>query len=110
MFFDRLDVEFGMRTVRQGLNYIALFSELNDDREQGINNFIIHKVLPKFTFNVNKQTGDLNKIDLLKQLLRRLESVVTSHESLPDEFSSIAALKNIISNAKANDGVVNYWA
>lgn len=111
VFFDRLDVEFGMRTVRQGLNYIALFSELNDDRKQGINNFIIHKVLPKFTFDGNKQTGDLNKIDLLdKGLLPRLEEVVSSHESLPDEFSSIAALKNIISNAKANDGVVNYWA
>lgn len=110
-FFDRLDVEFGMRTVRQGLNYIALFSELNDNSEQAINNFIIHKVLPKFTFDGNKQSGDLNKIDLLdKGLLPRLESVVASHESLPIEFSSIAALKGIISNAKANDGVVNYWA
>jgi hypothetical protein len=111
VFFDRLDVEFGMRTVRQGLNYIALFAELNDNSEQAINNFIIHKVLPKFTFDGNKQSGDLNKIDLLdKGFLPRLESIITSHESLPVEFSSIAALKNIISNAKANDGVVNYWA
>jgi energy-coupling factor transporter ATP-binding protein EcfA2 len=111
VFFDRLDVEFGMRTVRQGLNYIALFAELNDNSEQAINNFIIHKVLPKFTFDGNKQSGDLNKIDLLdKGFLPRLESIVTSHESLPVEFSSIAALKSIISNAKANDGVVNYWA
>jgi energy-coupling factor transporter ATP-binding protein EcfA2 len=111
VFFDRLDVEFGMRTVRQGLNYIALFAELNDNSEQAINNFIIHKVLPKFTFDGNKQSDDLNKIDLLdKGFLPRLESIVTSHESLPVEFSSIAALKSIISNAKANDGVVNYWA
>jgi len=111
VFFDRLGVDFGMRTVRQGLNYIVLFAELNDNYDQAINNFIIHKVLPKFTFDGNKQSGDLTKIDLLdKGLLPRLESIITSHELLPDEFSCIAALKSIISNAKANDGVVNYWA
>lgn len=110
-FFNPLGVEFGMRTIRQGLNYIELFAELNDNRDQAINNFIIHKVLPKFTFDGNKQSGDFNKLDLLdKGLLPRLESVITNHESLSDEFSSIVALRNIISNAKANDGVVNYWA
>lgn len=110
-FFNPLGVDFGMRTIRQGLNYIDLFGELNDDSEQAINNFIIHKVLPKFTFDGNKQSGNFNKLDQLeKGLLPRLEAILTSHELLPDEFSSIIALKNIISNAKTNDGVVNYWA
>jgi len=110
-FFNPLGVEFGMRTIRQGLNYLDLFAELNDSREQAINNFIIHKVLPKFNFDGNKQSGDSNKLYQLDNvLLPRLKSIVTNHESLPDEFSSIAALKSIISNAKANDGVVNYWA
>ena len=110
-FFNPLGVEFGMRTIRQGLNYIELFAELNGNREQAINNFIIHKVLPKFTFDGNKQSGDFHKLDQLdKGLLPSLESIVINHESISDEFSSIAALKNIISNAKANDGVVNYWA
>ena len=110
-FFNPLGVDFGMRTIRQGLNYLVLFGELNDDNEQAINNFIIHKVLPKFTFDGNKQSGDFNKLDLLdKGLLPSLEAILASHELLPDEFSCIAALKSIISNAKANDGVVNYWA
>ena len=110
-FFDPLGVEFGMRTIRQGLHYLALFMELNQDREQAINNFIIHKILPKFTFDGFKQSGDDTKINLIdKVLVSRLESTMPNHESFSDEFSCIVALRDIIDNAKANDGVVNYWA
>ncbi|GLR05226.1 hypothetical protein GCM10007906_28140 [Vibrio hyugaensis] len=110
-FFDRLGVEFGMRTIRQGLNYLDLFSDVNDNTEQAINNFIIHKVLPKFTFDGNKLSGDTQKIDLIeKVLLDKLVEVVPSYESIAEEFSCVAALRSIIENAKANDGVVNYWA
>ncbi len=60
-FFDRLGIDFGMRTIRQGLNYLDLFSDVNSNTEQAINNFIIHKVLPKFTFDGNKLSGDAKK-------------------------------------------------
>ncbi len=53
----------------------------------------------------------LKKIDLLeKVLLSKFAEVVPSHESISVEFSCVAALRSIIDNAKANDGVVNYWA
>jgi len=110
-FFSPLGVEFGMRTIRQGLNYLELFKDVNVNHEQAINNFIVHKVLPKFTFDGNKQAGNHNKLDLLdKVLISRLEEVIAEHELISDEFSSVAALKDIVENAKANDGVVNYWA
>lgn len=110
-FFSPLSVEFGMRTIRQGLNYLNLFSDLNDSNEQAINNFILHKILPKFTFDGNKQSGNQNRLDLIdKVMLPKLEHIIRSHNLIADEFSSVAALKNIIANAKANDGVVNYWA
>ena len=110
-FFSPLGVEFGMRTIRQGLQYIQLFSDANEDRELAINNFILHKVLPKFTFDGTKQSGNYNKLDLIdKVLVSRLEEVVKKHESISEEFSCVAALKNIIENAKTNDGIVNYWA
>ncbi|MGY3892200.1 hypothetical protein ACW5W6_21460 [Aeromonas mytilicola] len=110
-FFDRLGIDFGMRTIRQGLNYLDLFSDVNSNTEQAINNFIVHKVLPKFTFDGNKLSGDVKKIDLLeKVLLSKFAEVVPSHESISVEFSCVAALRSIIDNAKANDGVVNYWA
>lgn len=110
-FFNPLGVEFGMRTIRQGLQYIRLFSDANDNRYLAINNFILHKVLPKFTFDGTKQSGNYNKLDLIdKVLLSRFEEVIKEHESISDEFSCVAALRSIIENAKSNDGIVNYWA
>lgn len=110
-FFNPLGVDFGMRTIRQGMHYMALFSELNDNPDQAINNFILHKVLPKFTFDGNKQSGQENKLNLIdKVMLPRIESVVLNHTSIADEFSCVVALREIISDAKSNDGVVNYWA
>lgn len=110
-FFDPLGIEFGMRTIRQGRNYLELFKDVNDNQEKAINNFILYKVLPKFTFDGNKQSGNFSKLDLLdKVLLPKLEDIVSEHESIAEQFSSVAALRAIIENAKANDGVVNYWA
>ena len=110
-FFNPLGVDFGMRTIRQGMHYMALFAELNDNEDQGINNFILHKVLPKFTFDGNKLNGESNKLNLMeKVMLARVQGVVTNHESIVDEFSCVTAIREIINNAKSNDGVVNYWA
>lgn len=110
-FFDPLGVEFGMRTIRQGLYYLKLFAELNNDQSLAINNFIAHKVLPKFTFDGNKQIGNSSKLELIdKVLAHELEEVIAEHESIADEFSSVASLQAIVKNAKSNDGVVNYWA
>ena len=68
-------------------------------------------MLPKLTFDGNKQSGNYKKLDLLeKVLLPRLEEILPDHESIADEYSSVFSLRKIIENAKANDGVVSYWA
>jgi hypothetical protein len=110
-FFHKLGVDFGMRTIRQGLNYIQLFGELNESYEMGVNNFLLHKVLPKFTFDGNKTLGSHNKLDLLDKIFsERIKEILPSHDEFSDEVSAIVALERVIENAKANDGIVNYWS
>jgi AAA domain (dynein-related subfamily) len=109
-FFSKLGVEFGMRTIRQGLLYLNLFLEVNDDRDLAINSYILHKVLPKFTFDGSKKIQDQEKIDLIRVLLTRLKSEIPSYESIDSEFSCVVALESIIENASQNDNIVNYWA
>ena len=61
--------------------------------------------------NMENIGGNYTKLDLLdKVLLPKLEEIISEHESIAEEFSSVAALRDIIQNAKANDSVVNYWA
>ncbi|MCG9665948.1 AAA family ATPase [Vibrio mediterranei] len=108
--FHPLGIEFGMRTIRQGLNYIGLFREANPNDLLALNNFLLHKVLPKFTFDGSKPLGNTDKLTHIERVL--LSKV---KEQLPGlvvaaEFSAIEAINEIAEAAKANDDVVNYWA
>lgn len=110
-YFHPLGVEFGLRTIRQGLNYIGVFSEFNDDTALAINNFVLHKVLPKLTFDGSKEiTAGVTKLDLLFGLAKNLDADLELDESLDDEFSVKKALLSIANKAKVNDGIVNYWS
>lgn len=109
--FDPLGVEFGMRTIRQGLNYVSLFSDVNDNKSLAINNFIVHKVLPKFTFDGDKQVGDYSKAELVSRVfLPRLESLLDNQAEIAAEFSCAKSVERLVKTAESNDGVVNYWA
>lgn len=111
IYFDKLGIDFGMRSIRQGLLYKQLFFEVNNDFELVINNYILHKILPKFTFDGHKSCNNGTKLDLMdKVLLPKLEEIFSNSESISNNFSSVAELKAIIENANSNDGVVNYWS
>ncbi|QHH95277.1 restriction endonuclease [Acinetobacter gyllenbergii] len=110
-FFHKLGIEFGMRTIRQGLNYLNLLKDVNDDDEIAVNNFLLHKVLPKFTFDGNKQIGTQTKLELVERVfVERLKQLLPNHETYSDIFSSVHTLENVVSDAKANDGIVNFWS
>jgi hypothetical protein len=110
-FFHKLGVEFGMRTIRQGLNYLELYQDINNDQELAINNFLLHKVLPKLTFDGNKHIGEQTKIELLERVfLERIKLQLPNFENYSEVFSAVHALENVVKNAKANDGVVNFWS
>ncbi|MFV5374312.1 McrB family protein [Acinetobacter calcoaceticus] len=110
-FFHKLGIEFGMRTIRQGLNYLNLLKDVNDDDKIAVNNFLLHKVLPKFTFDGNKQIGAQTKLELVERVfVERLKQLLPNHETYSDIFSSVHTLENVVSDAKANDGIVNFWS
>ena len=110
-FFHMFGIEFGMRTIRQGLNYLELFKDVNNDYDLAINNFMIHKVLPKFTFDGNKYIGEQTKLDLMEKVfLKRMRLQLPNNEEYNEIFSVIKAIESIIKNAKSNDGIVNFWS
>ena len=110
-FFHKLGIEFGMRTIRQGLNYLNLFKDVNTDDELAINNFLLHKVLPKLTFDGNKHVGEQTKLELIERVfVERIKQPLPNHEHYSDIFSAIYALENVVKDAKANDGIVSFWS
>lgn len=110
-FFHKLGIEFGMRTIRQGLSYLEYFQQVNDDQELAINNFLLHKVLPKMTFDGNKYVGEHTRLELVDKIfVERIKQQLTGYDDYDPVFSAVHALENLVSNAKANDGIVNFWA
>ncbi|MGE4502510.1 MAG: McrB family protein [Thiomicrospira sp.] len=108
-YFYPLGIEFGMRTIRQGLNYIEIMSDFGLDNNRAVNNFILHKVLPKMHFDGNQKIGDSNKFNLLATFKTSLSNNVNV-ESIPDDFSALNELERIIDLAESNDWIVNYWS
>lgn len=82
-----------MRTIRQGLNYRALFKDVNHDDFFILNNFLLHKVLPKFTFDGSKPIGKTDKLTHIERVfLTQIEEQLLGL-AVADEFSVIEAIK-----------------
>jgi energy-coupling factor transporter ATP-binding protein EcfA2 len=108
--FAPLGVEVGLRTIRQGLNYLEMFSKFNSDNDLYINNFFIHKILPKLTFDGNKKVGDSEKYKILRHLKDKLSdtiSITVEHGNCVDVLEE---LQKVIDKAESNDWIVNYWS
>ncbi|MDK2762389.1 MAG: AAA family ATPase [Alteromonas macleodii] len=110
-FFYKLGIEFGMRAIRQGINYFEKFQDVNSDSNLAINNFLLHKVLPKMTFDGNKYVGQQTKLEITERVFsERVKQQLPDYENYDEPFSAVHALSKVVKNAKANDGVLNFWA
>jgi len=110
-FFSPMGVEVGLRTIRQGLNYRDIFMRLNSNEELILNNFFIHKILPKFNFDGNKSVGNgKNKNFLLLELQEQLKEQFGNGIEDDQGVDVLQKVEELIKKAEANDLIVNYWA
>lgn len=110
-YLNPLGVEFGLRTIRQALNYseaLKLF-ELSD--QVVLNNIVLHKILPKMLFDGEKNVNDtLTRKDILNQFLDEVRRQLNNIPETDISTNSVLEFEKIIEDAKSNDWVVNYWA
>ncbi len=113
-YFNPMGIEVGLRTIRQGLNYKKIFLEQNSDERLVINNFILHKILPKMTFDGSKkvivENIEKDKSMLLSDFMNDLRRYVDVNSIQYESNDSIKELEHIIKNSKNNSDIVNYWA
>lgn len=110
-YLDPLGIEFGLRTIRQALGYSEALGKFETEYKIILNNIILHKVLPKLLFDGRKidNQGKLRE-DTLRAMSMHLQNELNGLSFYDDADSSIAELLKVISNAEANDWVVNYWS
>lgn len=110
-YFSPLGIEVGLRTIRQGLNYQKIFIEQGSNEELVLNNFILHKILPKMTFDGSKSIEEnVTKKNVLLDFIVKLEIIIHKEDVGNKGIYVIKELKKIVKNAESNDEIVNYWA
>lgn len=115
-----LSIDFGVRSMRQSINYAEQLKKVLCWSYEGdylaLNAIINQKILPRFIFDGKEKikNGEV-KIDLLEKLATYLQEKVSSIFS-PElgiyevGYYSDDYLRSMITNAKLNDGQVNFFA
>ena len=113
VYLEPLGIEFGMRAIRQGLNYRGSALKAGMTESQLRNHFIANKILPKLTLDGN-QTVLLSNGESLPRLeiLRRM-AMHLRNELVADEIDGVHVsdeIERICVRANGLDGIVNYWS
>lgn len=113
-YFQPMGIEVGLRTIRQGLCYrealIKLDLEMTKVHDTFINNFMLHKILPKMTFDgLEKDDKGVEKSKYLNDFFESLGDHI-DFDSIPKDFNASNSLESMINKAKENESIINYWA
>ena len=109
-YLNPLDVEIGLRTIRQGLNYQDTFAAFKYGESVTMNNFFLHKVFPKFTFDGNTKVNGKLKSNILVKFKEKISTLMPEEIRPIDGRSAITELQVMIDKSKSNDGIVNFWS
>jgi len=110
-YFSPIGIEVGLRTIRQGLNYQKIFIEQGSSKDLVMNNFILHKILPKMTFDGSKSVKEnVTKKNILLDFKVKLAEIVHKEDIKNKGIYVIDEISKIVENAESNDEIVNYWA
>ncbi len=109
-YFTDLGVDVGFRAIKQGLNYREILNAFQTREDIFKNNFILHKILPKFHFDGSSDAKGRKKIDILKDLKEEIRGIIGDKLQKNEARSAMKELEDIIRKSSENDDNVNYWA
>lgn len=110
-YLDPLGIEFGMRAIRQSLNYILRAAEAGIGAVAALNNVVVHKVLPKIILDVEKAAPNgQRRRDVLIGLRDWLAQALMGLERREVTESAVESLDELIARSESNNGIANFWA
>lgn len=103
-------MEFGLRAIRQSLNYLHQAKSAGIDRDAALNNVILHKVLPKLMLDLGRKANDGRpRRDILLALRAELADRLQGLDRAAVTESCVEAMDHLIDAADGNNGIANYW-
>lgn len=110
-YLDPLGIEFGLRAIRQSINYIEKAEVAGVDPVSALNNIVLHKILPKIVVDLEKSSGSGKKRrELLDEFRNEVADILSEHNDGVVLESAVEALDALIAKADGNNGIANFWA
>lgn len=107
---DPLGVEFGLRAIRQSLNYLHQAQSAGIGRDAALNNVILHKVLPKLMLDLGRKANDGRpRRDILLALRAEIADRLQGLNRSEVTESCVDAMDHLIDASDGNNGIANYW-
>lgn len=110
-YLDPLGIEFGLRAIRQSINYMTKAGEAGIEPLSALNNIVLHKILPKMVIELDKAaaTGQKRR-DILAQMSGALAGKLGDLNGGLVTESAVDAVEHMIARAEGNHGIANFWA
>lgn len=117
-----LSIDFGIRSMRQSINYAEQFEKIFGDVVNefydmvALNAIINQKILPRFVFDGNEisksKNSKVKKIDLLAELKIKIKDEIFNFSVSEYQigYASYDYLGNMIETADQNNGQINFFA
>lgn len=109
-YLDPLGIEFGLRAIRQSLNYMQKGADAGIDAISALNNVVLHKILPKIILDVEKASANGQKRrDVLIAMRDALAQAIGDQDKSKVTASAVESLDELIARAEGNNGIANFW-
>ncbi|WP_346796320.1 AAA family ATPase [Halomonas sp. Bachu 37] len=110
-YLDPLGIEFGLRAIRQSLNYIQRGEEAGIGAVESFNNVVLHKILPKIILDIERpSTNGRKRYDVLIDFRDALAQALDGLDHSQVNESAIKSLDELIARSEGNNGIANFWA
>ncbi len=110
-YLDPLGIEFGLRAIRQSMNYMDKAGDVGLGTTEALNNIVLHKILPKMIVELDKVTSTgAKRRDVLASLRNALTSELNGLNRTLVTESALDALDELLARAEGNNGIANFWA
>lgn len=110
-YLSKMGIDIGFRTLRQSLLYKDLMKDVNNSEDEIYNNILLHKILPRFSFDGKvKVDNERDLSDLVEELFNFLKNQFGDNLNDLQYMSALEELERIIVNSKKSDNIFNYWS
>jgi chorismate mutase/energy-coupling factor transporter ATP-binding protein EcfA2 len=110
-YLSKMGIDIGYRTLRQSILYKNLMKDINNSEEHIFNNILIHKILPRFSFDGKVKVDNEKEISsLVEELYNFLKNQFGNSLNDFHYMKATEELERMLVNSKKSDYIFNYWS